>query len=105
MELKIQGGGNAGILMARLNHGEWGYVCDDQFDQNLNAAFVSCRTLGFKGEVARHGDAEGDESIPFTLDDVECTGQETDISQCTFNYEEHNCYSSGKNLCEASRNK
>jgi hypothetical protein len=80
-----------GILQAEVD-GEWGYVCDDYFDANLNAASVACTQLGFPG-VATHCNADipnlrADDTpygsgFPFVLDDVHCGSPSlTNLQQC-----------------------
>ncbi|KAF5892773.1 lysyl oxidase 2A-like, partial [Clarias magur] len=64
--------------------GEWGTVCDDDFD--MNAAHVACRQLGYLGAVswvpsAKYGKGEG----TIWLDNVHCTGRETSIADCQSN--------------------
>ncbi|XP_071944172.1 scavenger receptor cysteine-rich domain superfamily protein-like [Antedon mediterranea] len=61
--------------------GQWGTVCDDNWD--IDDAFVVCRQLGFDGASGsyssnRYGSGEG----PIHLDEVQCTGNETDLLQC-----------------------
>merc|ERR1711939_675235 len=48
--LKIEGGGDAGRLMA-FHNGEWGTVCDDHFDVNNNGANVACKQMGYASGV------------------------------------------------------
>eukprot|EP01043_Picozoa_sp_COSAG02_P002008 COSAG02_NODE_44_length_45948_cov_81.673493_27_plen_507_part_00 len=78
-----------GILQAQVN-GEWGYVCDDYFDSNLNAASVACRQLGYPGP-ATHCNAHipnllsdvDPYGLPFVLDDVHCGSPSlTTLQQC-----------------------
>ncbi|XP_046570515.1 deleted in malignant brain tumors 1 protein-like [Haliotis rubra] len=57
----------------------WGGVCDDFFDEN--AAIVACRQLGLPTShplflIKRPG------STVFNLDDVKCTGNETNLGDC-----------------------
>jgi len=65
-------------------------VCDDQWQTNLHGnqnAGVVCRMLGFSKGVSL-GPENGYErfgavpSTDWSMDDVECTGTETDIRQC-----------------------
>ena len=78
-----------------LYNGQWGTICDDAFDENHYGALVMCRMMGYE---------DGDESdfyrqsyvIPSTriwLDDVRCTGNETNIADCLHRepWGDHNC--------------
>ena len=74
-----QGGheGRVEILYA----GVWGAICNDLF--NLTAANVVCRQLGYPGalRVGSYGSSTGQ----IWLYDVQCTGNETSIDQCSHN--------------------
>ena len=80
-QLRLVGGNDtAGRLEIYLD-GEWGTVCDDYWD--LVDADVACRQLGFLGAIsAPRYAAFGEGSEPTHLDDVECTGVETDLVSC-----------------------
>jgi len=70
--------------------GSWGTVCDDRF--NDAAARVVCFSLGF-GYVGRETniDKYGVGVGTIWLDDVECSGTERDISECSHRWGDHNC--------------
>jgi len=65
-----------------LLHGEWGTVCDDDWD--LNDANVVCKQLGYSmGASAARSSAyfrEGSGIVWF--DDVQCTGSEAHLYDC-----------------------
>ncbi|XP_013414178.1 deleted in malignant brain tumors 1 protein [Lingula anatina] len=80
-----------------LFNGTWGTVCDD--DWGVNDATVVCRSLGFGGPgVPFSGSGSGGsppftgdlygipvQSTPIWLDNVNCAGDEGDLSQCSHN--------------------
>ncbi|XP_033763806.1 soluble scavenger receptor cysteine-rich domain-containing protein SSC5D-like [Pecten maximus] len=63
--------------------GRWGTVCDDNWDDD--DASVVCRMLGYSGaqavhtSKARYGSGHG----PIWLDETQCSGQETNLGQCS----------------------
>ena len=62
--------------------GEWGTVCDDDWD--LNDAQVVCRQLGFTSATAARGSAYyGRGSGQIWLDNVNCVGSELTIEDCS----------------------
>jgi len=79
----------SGILQIYFN-GVWGTVCQDRFTDA--AAQVVCRQLGFEGGsvllFALFGVATG----VVWLDDVDCSGSEGNLDQCSHApWGEHNC--------------
>ena len=63
--------------------GAWGTVCDDLFD--IQDATVICRQLGFPS-ATRAVSAAGEFSVgdgPILLDNLECTGTESTLSDCS----------------------
>ncbi|KAI8515752.1 Mucin-4 [Branchiostoma belcheri] len=70
-----------------FHDGEWGTVCDDGFDRRDGN--VACRQLGFSG-VEKYDvyafDTYGKMvSAPIILDDLQCTGNESRLQNCTHN--------------------
>ena len=72
-------------------NGNWGTVCDDNWD--TNDARVVCRRLGFPDSVSAPGFARfGRGSGEILLDDVGCSGSESLIENCPHNgLGKHNC--------------
>ncbi|XP_078584191.1 scavenger receptor cysteine-rich type 1 protein M130-like [Branchiostoma floridae x Branchiostoma japonicum] len=70
-----------GRVEVRNGTGQWGSVCDDNFD--LQDAHVVCRRLGFGAalEVKLAGHF-GEGSGNVWLDEVSCRGNETDLGDC-----------------------
>jgi deleted-in-malignant-brain-tumors protein 1 len=71
-------------------HRQWGTVCDDGFS-NADAAVV-CRSLGFPTVNAVAVQAYGGGTDPIWMDDVQCYGDELEITHCPkVGWGEHNC--------------
>uniref|UniRef100_A0A8V5GVV8 Soluble scavenger receptor cysteine-rich domain-containing protein SSC5D n=1 Tax=Melopsittacus undulatus TaxID=13146 RepID=A0A8V5GVV8_MELUD len=71
---------------------KWGTICDDNWD--LQDAAVVCRVLGCGAAALAPGSARfGWGTGPIWLDNVGCTGQETDFFQCPAKmWGIHNCH-------------
>ena len=78
--------------MEVYHNGEWGTVCDDEWD--LNDAQVVCRELGYVKAIAALQSAYyGYGSGQIWLDNVNCVGNEVTISDCPhIGWGNHNCY-------------
>ena len=76
-----------------LYKGEWGTVCDDDFD--ILDANVICRMLGFPGAVSAEINgrfAAGNSSQTVLLDDLWCSGKEASVASCSFRgWGSHDC--------------
>ncbi|KAJ8042164.1 Deleted in malignant brain tumors 1 protein [Holothuria leucospilota] len=90
-ELCLSGGNASAGRVEVFYNGEWGTVCDDSWD--INDARVVCLQLGFSDAIARYGNAFfGQGSGEIWMDNVECNGQESSLSDCTHNgFGNHNC--------------
>ena len=68
----------------------WGTVCDDGWD--LQDATVVCHQLGYGSAVgALESAAFGEGSGPIWYSNVLCSGNETNLTQCSTATSENNC--------------
>ncbi|XP_071498165.1 scavenger receptor cysteine-rich domain-containing protein DMBT1-like [Diadema antillarum] len=89
-DIRLVGGNNnfEGRVEVYMN-GEWGTVCDDSWD--LVEASVACRQLGYSGAISSYTNAHfGLGSGPIHLDNVECSGLEASLMECSYS-PTHNC--------------
>ena len=71
---------------------QWGLVCSDNWD--MNEAMVVCRQLGYKYAVRAFEDDDyyyyWSERMVF--DEVNCTGNEQNLTSCSYHVRNHHYY-------------
>ena len=96
VDSSIQLANSSGYCSGRVeiyHNGTWGTVCDDLWD--MNDAEVVCRQLGCGKAVLVPPQAYfGQGGGKIWLDNVQCTGNESSITQCSHNgFGIHDCFS------------
>ena len=77
----MDGGGHCAGRVEILDQGSWGTICDDGWD--LDDAHVVCRQLGCGEALNATGSAHfGAGSGPIWLDNLNCTGKESQVWKC-----------------------
>ena len=74
-----------GRLEVQLSNGQWGTVCENNWDTNQFNAQAVCRQLGlpWMGAVAKSNAFLGSNpALPILLDDVACGGGESTLDAC-----------------------
>ena len=82
-EVRLNGNGGSGFGRVEVYHdGVWGTVCDDDWD--INDGHVVCRMLGYTHALEVNSGAKyGEGTGKIWLDDVQCKGNENNLSLCT----------------------
>ena len=83
VSVRLMGGSHAAEGRVEVFYeGEWGTICDDDWD--TNDAGVICRMLGYPTALSSKGNAAyGEGSGTILLDDVQCNGDEANIADCS----------------------
>ena len=85
-KLKLENG-HYGNVLVKMSGQPWHGVCDDVFEQNINGANVVCKMLGYpsaKSVTKESGYGNYDGSNTFALDDINCSGNESSLQDCTY---------------------
>ncbi len=89
--MRLANGPNSHTGLIEIYHdGQFGTICDDYW--STREAQVVCRQLGYDGGVSHTGNDYGPGTGTIWMDNVDCAGTETSISQCThIGWGNHNC--------------
>lgn len=89
--IRLVGGADAYEGRIEICHnGVWGTICDDFW--SANDGVVACRQLGLDYVATTTRAYYGEGTGEIWLDNVMCTGSETELADCTHNgFGMHNC--------------
>lgn len=91
-DVRIAGPNNSSGPVEVQYLGEWGLICDDNWD--ARDAKVVCRMLGYHGKSSALTNMETINSREIFLDDVNCTGSESTLDKCIHaGWMNHDCFS------------
>ena len=83
-----------------LLHKQWGTVCDSNWD--LLDAIVACRQLGYQtAKSALRGSPFGEGSGPNWMRNVQCTGHESNLTQCRHQLGHDSCRHHAGVICSS----
>lgn len=87
----VNGGNRCSGRIEVMFEGQWGTVCDDNF--NIDHASVACKQLECGSAVSFSGSANfGEGSGPIWFDDLICSGNESALWNCKHEgWGKHNC--------------
>ena len=68
-------------LLEVFYDGEWGYVCDDRW-QEVNGDVV-CSILGYDGAISS-STRQYSSDVNYRLNFINCNGNETDLLDCSY---------------------
>lgn len=71
-------------------NGQWGTICDDDFNDHDGRVF--CRSLGYSFVRVASNDEVQDGTLQTLAADLHCTGQEENVAECPGTWGQgHNC--------------
>ncbi|XP_071506652.1 scavenger receptor cysteine-rich domain-containing group B protein-like [Diadema antillarum] len=89
----VDGSGSHEGRVEIFHDSEWGTICDDSWD--MADANVVCRQLGYESALSTQSSTyfgRGQDNQEIFLDDVNCYGDEEELSECSSNgWGNHNC--------------
>lgn len=77
--------------MELWNAGEWGTVCDDEWDKEDADVVCAQMKCGYAISVNGQGGPYSQGKGPILMDELNCTGQERSLWECPAVREDHDC--------------